>query len=102
MADHAEHRLEDGAFLNDMRAVLGANAVAALQRVAETLGLDYGGIDFALDAAGNVIVFEANATMTVPLPEPDAMWDYRRAPVARIHTAVRRMLVRRARVAHRH
>lgn len=36
-----------------------------LERVAAVLQLDYGGIDYALDAQGRVVVFEANATMGV-------------------------------------
>jgi tetratricopeptide (TPR) repeat protein len=96
MAVRAEHRAEDAAFLHDMRAALGADAVAALEKVSAVLGLDYGGIDFTIDTAGNVIVFEANASMIVPLPEADAMWDYRREPVARIHAAVRAMLLERS------
>jgi Flp pilus assembly protein TadD len=96
MAQSAEHRARDGAFLTDMHATLGGRAIAALERVRDVLDLDVGGIDFALAANGDVIVFEANASMIVPQPEPGAMWDYRREPVARIHAAVRSMLVTRA------
>jgi hypothetical protein len=32
--------------------------------------------------------------MVVERPDPAAIWDYRRAAVERIHTAVRRMLCR--------
>jgi len=96
MAERPEHRTEEAAFLADMRGVLGSRAVAALSAVKDRLGLDYGGIDFALDRAGNVVVFEANATMIVPPPPPDERWAYRRAPVERIHAAVRTMLHERA------
>jgi tetratricopeptide (TPR) repeat protein len=96
MAESLDNRAEDAAFLTDMAAVLGAPAFAALERVRDTLALDYGGIDFAIDGDGNVIVFEANASMIVPTPGPEAIWNYRREPVARIRTAVREMLVGRA------
>jgi len=92
MAESAAHRAEEAAFLSDMQAVLGPRAGAALERIRDLLGLDYGGIDFTLDAAGNVVVFEANASMIVPLPEAGERWDHRRAPVAQIHAAVRAML----------
>lgn len=95
--DHdAAHRAEDAAFLADMPGVLGDKAMAALQRIQECLGLDYGGIDFALAPDGSVIVFEANASMVVYQPERDPRWDYRRAAVGRIEAAVRRMLLQRA------
>jgi hypothetical protein len=96
MADRPEHRAEDEAFLRDMPAVLGPRALRALNETRNLLGLDYGGIDFALDRAGNVVVFEANATMTVALPGEDERWRYRVAPVARVRQAVRRMLLEAA------
>jgi hypothetical protein len=70
--------------------------MAALERVRELLALDYAGIDFSLDATGRVVVFEANATMIVLPPGPDPIWDYRRAPVARVIDAVHAMVRTRA------
>ena len=84
-----------------MLSVLGARALEALGRVASVLGLDYAGADFALDACGNVVLFEANATMIVGGPDADPRWEYRRAPIARIEEAVRGMLMQRARNATR-
>jgi hypothetical protein len=95
MAENAANRAEDERFLNDPAAVLGAPAMAALARVAAAVGLEYLGIDFALDRAGRVVVFEANATMIVLPPGPDPRWDYRRAPSARAIDAVRTMLLGR-------
>ena len=95
--DDAANRAEDERFLADPRAVLGADAMAALERVRGALALDYAGIDFSLDRAGRVVAFEANATMIVLPPAPGAAWDYRRAPVARVIDAVRTMLRSRAR-----
>ncbi|HZO94425.1 MAG TPA: tetratricopeptide repeat protein [Candidatus Baltobacteraceae bacterium] len=92
MADNPGHRALDEAFLTDMRAALGAPAIEALERIRDTLGLDYAGVDFALNAAGEIVVFEANATMIVPTIGDDPRWAYRRAPVARITGAVRAML----------
>jgi glutathione synthase/RimK-type ligase-like ATP-grasp enzyme len=94
MADRADHRAEDAAFLEDMPAVLGPRAMEALAQIQSKLGLDYAGIDFGLSAEGNVLVFEANATMVVNPPEPDERWAYRRPAVEKIFTAVRRMLTR--------
>jgi hypothetical protein len=96
MADSAENRAQDAAFLTDMQGTLGTKALAALERVRDMLALDYGGIDFALAADGDVIVFEANASMIVPSPDQGSIWDYRRKPVARIRAAVRAMLVTRS------
>lgn len=96
MTENATHRAEDAAFLNNVEGTIGPRAVRALERVRDALGLDYGGIDFALDAGGRVVVFEANATMIVPEPEEDERWRYRLPAVQRIYDAVRAMLVGRA------
>lgn len=92
MFDHPSNRAEEEVFLRDMPRALGPQAVMALESIFRTLGLDYAGIDFALDACGNVVVFEANATMVLSRPPDDARFEYRRAPVERAFDAVRTML----------
>jgi len=95
MADHPEHRAEDSEFLENMENVLGPRAMAALEQIREILSLDYGGVDFALSKDGDILLFEANATMTVNLPDNDERWAYRREPVQRILRAVRNMFLAR-------
>jgi glutamate/tyrosine decarboxylase-like PLP-dependent enzyme len=92
MAERADNRAEDAEFLENMPGVLGPRAMEALARIQATLGLDYAGVDFGLSATGDVLLFEANATMVVNPPEPDPRWAYRRPAVERIFAAVRRML----------
>lgn len=96
MAENQDHRSEEAKFLEDMPAVLGPRAMSALVEIQNILGLDYAGIDFGLTAAGEVLLFEANATMTVLPPERDRRWDYRRAAVRRIEDAVRKMIIGKA------
>ncbi len=96
MAHSAENRLQDGAFLDDMAAFLGPRALAALEGINARLGLDYGGIDFALNAQGDVLFFEANATMVMVPLAPDEKWAYRRPAFDRVFAAVHDMLMRRA------
>jgi aromatic-L-amino-acid decarboxylase len=96
MAEREEHRAEEAAFLNDMAGVLGPRVMQALGEIQTTLGLDYGGIDFGLSRRGEVLVFEANATMAVIPPDQDARWDYRRSAVERVYVAVWEMLRDRA------
>ena len=93
MADRPDHRAEEAVFLTDMAAALGVPAITALEAIAATLGLDYGGIDFGRDAAGNILLYEANATMAVFPPPPDEHFAYRRAPVERVIAAIRRLIV---------
>jgi len=96
MAEAPEHRALEAAFLEDMPGVLGPRAMTGLAAIAERLGLDYAGVDFALGPDGEVLLFEANATMVVNPPDPDPRWEYRRAPVDRILAATRQMLIARA------
>ncbi len=96
MADCPEHRAEEAEFLGNMAVVLGPRTMAALERIQSTLGLDYAGIDFGLNRRGEVLLFEANATMAVYRPDADPKWDYRRAAVERVYEAVHRMLRTRA------
>jgi hypothetical protein len=92
MAEDQAFRAEEAAFLHDMSATLGAAAVAALERVAAALGLDYAGMDFAIGADGRVLLFEANATMVINPPEPDPIWDYRRPAIERALAAARALI----------
>jgi glutathione synthase/RimK-type ligase-like ATP-grasp enzyme len=71
MADQPDHRAEELAFLSDMPAVLGGKAMAALAAICDALGLDYAGIDFGLGPDGDLLLFEANATMVIAAPDPD-------------------------------
>jgi glutathione synthase/RimK-type ligase-like ATP-grasp enzyme len=94
MADNPAYRDEERRFLEDMPAVLGPRAMAALARIRAVLGLEYSGIDFALAADGSVLMFEANATMVVFPPNPDPIWDYRRGAIDRVLQAATQMLLR--------
>ncbi len=68
MADRPEHRHEEASFLSDMTAALGSKAMAALERIRDSLGLDYAGVDFGLGPDGDLLLFEANATMVIAPP----------------------------------
>ncbi len=96
MAHSAENRRKDAEFLDNMANVIGARAIAALERINATLGLDYGGIDFAVNAQGDVVLFEANATMVMIPLAPDEKWAYRRPAFDKVFAAVRTMLMERS------
>ena len=96
MGGRPEHLAEDEAFLNAMPAVLGPGVMAALEGIRDVLGLDYAGVDFSVNESGQVLLFEANATMVVTAPERDEQWAYRHAPVERVLVAIRKMLAAKA------
>jgi glutathione synthase/RimK-type ligase-like ATP-grasp enzyme len=88
MAENADHRLEEAAFLANMPAVLGPKAMTALEEIQNALGLDYAGVDFGLNEDGDLLLFEANATMVVSRPDDDDRWSYRRNAIDRVVDAV--------------
>ncbi len=91
-AREATSRYEEAAFLEYMPEAIGPVATAALDAIGGVLGLDYAGVDFGLDRNGDLLLFEANATMTIP-PEPiEKMWEYRRGAIHRAIDAVESML----------
>jgi glutathione synthase/RimK-type ligase-like ATP-grasp enzyme len=96
MADKPDHRLEEAAFLADMPAVLGDKAYHALEGIHDALGLDYAGIDFGLNAQGDLLLFEANATMVIAVPDNDERWTYRRTAITKILDAVVAMIRQKA------
>jgi hypothetical protein len=93
MSARPEYREEEARFLTDMEGTLGKRATTALRGIAAALALDYGGIDFTLDAEGSLVVFEANATMAVIPPGDEPMWDYRRPAIERVRAAVSAMIL---------
>ena len=95
MGENAAYREEEARYLAGMEATLGSRAVRALDAIAAAAAIDYGGIDFTLDAQGRVVVFEANPTMVILPPSTDPQWDYRRAPILAAIEAARRLLLNR-------
>ncbi len=79
-----------------MAAALGGKAMAALARIEAVLGLDYAGIDFGLGANGDLLLFEANATMVIAVPDADERWAYRRTAIRQIIDAVVAMIMRKS------
>jgi len=101
MADKPDHRQEEARFLGDMPAVLGGKAMAALEQIQAALGLDYAGIDFGLGPDGDLLLFEANATMVIAPVAPDERWAYRRTANTAILEAVAAMIMQKSAQAER-
>lgn len=89
MAINTAFREEEKAFLEDFTGYLGQKAVSALEAISLEISLDYCGIDFGLDRHGNLLLFEANATMSIVPPAPEKEWDYKREPGSIVLKAAR-------------
>jgi hypothetical protein len=96
MAESAANRLQDAEFLENMAGVVGQRGIAALERINAVLDLDYGGVDFAVNAHGDILFFEGNATMVMIPLSLDQKWAYRRPAFEKVFSAVRAMLMDRS------
>ncbi len=92
----AHYRDEEAEFLNNFTDYLGANSMAALERVKQTLGLDYCGIDFAISRFGEILIFEANPTMVINPTDNGTIWDYKRGTIQNAINAAKTMFLKRA------
>lgn len=88
----AAYRAEEAHFLANPETVIGERAMLALAAISQMMNLDYAGIDFSIDRGGNVVCFEANATMVVPLPGNAEEDRHRRVAAQNIHHATKRLL----------
>lgn len=77
MTARPDYRDEEEDFLDGFEQHLPPHALKALNDVQQRLNLDYAGMDFTLDDKGNVLLFEANATMVIAPPPEDPLWSYR-------------------------
>jgi tetratricopeptide (TPR) repeat protein len=94
MANRPWMQKEEEAFLNDPSAVFTPAHYQAMHIIRERIGLEYCGIDCALDASGNLVVFEANASMLVHARNEE--FPYKTPAVSRIKAAFDAMLRRYA------
>ncbi|HEX3887698.1 MAG TPA: tetratricopeptide repeat protein [Phenylobacterium sp.] len=96
MAKSDWKKAEEERFLDDWRGVFGPTAAAALEETARRLDLDYGGVDCALMPDGQVLLFEANATILLHLDEPAKDFPGKHRHVPKIREAFTRLIHARA------
>ena len=89
-------REEERRFLENPASALGEQAMTALDELGHRLDLEFAGIDYALLPDGQVLLFEANATMLVHLRDSATDFPYKHAHVPAIFDAFEAMLDRYA------
>jgi tetratricopeptide (TPR) repeat protein len=94
MAKHAWMQKEEAAFLRAPHTVFDAARMQTMGAIRDAVGLEFFGIDCAVDRSGKIVVFEANATMLVNGENP--AFPYMDRYARRIKTAFNAMLGRRA------
>ncbi|HEX3366599.1 tetratricopeptide repeat protein [Phenylobacterium sp.] len=96
MAKSAWKLAEEERFLADWRGVFGPRAAAAADEIGRRLDLDYAGMDCALSAVGDLLLFEANACILIHLDETAEASPAKHRYVPPIRDAFTRMLRARA------
>lgn len=92
MAGDSARIAEELAFLEDPTAAIGMRAMAAVRAIGRRLDLDYAGLDFTVLPDGQVMVFEANATMLVHPEAPTSPFVHKNPYVQSILDAFQAML----------
>ncbi|MGC8485596.1 MAG: tetratricopeptide repeat protein [Candidatus Baltobacteraceae bacterium] len=87
-------RDEERRFLEDWRAVFPATAISALERLTESLALEYVGFDCSVDRDGNLLFFEADPAIIVHLTDNRELFGYKYEHVPKIFRAFERLIDR--------
>ena len=83
---------EERAFLEAPHSVFDAQAYNVLRAIQNEIGLDYFGIDCAIDRAGHVLAFEVNSTMLVHMR--NTSFPYKDPHVRKIKDTFAKMLAK--------
>ncbi len=94
------YRHEESLFLNDFSTYIGSSALTSLLRISQSIELDFCGMDFGFDSNGNILLYEANATMAINPPSDDAQWDYKRKAIENALKATKNMFSERVTRTH--
>ena len=94
MLNHPWMQEEEAKFLNDPHSVLSPAHYAALHQIQAKVGLEFFGIDCAIDRSDRLVIFEVNASMLVHLRNES--FPYKTEAVVRIKTAFWDLLRERA------
>jgi hypothetical protein len=94
MEQHAWKLEEERRFLDNPHAALGERVLSAIAAIGKRLDLDYGGIDFTVLPGGQILVFEANATMLAHFERETGVLAHKNPYVQHIADAFERMTTR--------
>ncbi len=95
MSEDAWKRDEEAAFLADLTSAFTETNFQLLLSVANAVGLEYFGIDAAIDRDGRLLIFEADPAMLVHTTDPIELFPYKHRYIPRIYRAIEIMLDRR-------
>ena len=92
MKDSAEKRAEEARFMIDFDIDFAVRHRAALDAIAERVGLEYLPFDCAETQDGKLLVFETGTNMIVHAMDPPDIFPYKRPQMEKVFAAFRAML----------
>ena len=96
MVDDAIKRSEEQKWMDTFETDFSARHADAIGSIAQTLDLDYFGIDCAETVTGELLIFEACTALVVHDMDPPAMFPYKSRHMQRLFAAFRSLLTERA------
>jgi tetratricopeptide (TPR) repeat protein len=99
MANHSWMQEEEKAFLRNPGGMFSPTHYEALAAIRAAIGLDFFGIDCALDRDGNIVVFEVNASILIH--DYNVQFPYKTPYCVAIRHALEAMLRRAAKATRR-
>lgn len=76
----------------DMKSYFPLSVMNGLSAIAERVGLDYFGLDFGVLQGGSLLLFEVETAMIVHDRDPEDVFPYKKACIARIRHAFEAMI----------
>ncbi|MGI4791432.1 MAG: ATP-grasp domain-containing protein [Janthinobacterium lividum] len=98
MVENAEKRREEEQFLNSFQADFGLRHRQAIAEIADTLGLDYFGIDCAEMPDGSLLIFEASTALVVHSMDQPNIFPYKAPHMGSLFDAFQAFLYRNVRI----
>jgi tetratricopeptide (TPR) repeat protein/glutathione synthase/RimK-type ligase-like ATP-grasp enzyme len=87
-------RAEEQAYLADMKAVIGQDAIDCLKSISDRIGIDYFGVDFAVTPEGKVVLFEVDVAAIVHMMDDKVIYAYKHQYVPPLIAAAKAMVAR--------
>lgn len=96
MAESAEKRAEEAAFMASFEEDFAVRHGEALAAIHAAIGLDYLGIDCAESSDGRLLIFEVDPAMVVHALDPVDLYPYKQPAMRKVFDAFRALLLEAA------
>jgi glutathione synthase/RimK-type ligase-like ATP-grasp enzyme len=93
MTDSAAKKNEEAQFMLDFDASFARKHAHAFKTIVQKMGLEYVGIDCGETAAGDLLIFEVDSSMTIHAMDPIETFAYKHIQLRKVFNAFRDMLL---------